>query len=275
MKSVRVFSVLVAAGVMAVGLCVPTAVGAPLPLVQETFSHPDGGLVGQTPTPGPGAAWAAHSGAGNKPIQVSSGEVTLTQSGGSGEDVNTAFSARSGQATTYARFDFRLPGGQTVDPDADGLYFAHFKDDGFFFKARTGVLSPTAAGDFALAINAESSNLGAGATWPSDLSFDTTYRVVISFNAATAESKLWLDPVDESSASISHTGTFLNDKMSQFAFRQSNDYTGSQIVDNLVVGRSFKQALTGIPEPSSVVLMLLGTAAIGLIGYRKNNCKRT
>ena len=56
-------------------------------IVDEEFTHADGDLVGETPTPGPGAAWAAHSGAGNKAIQVSSGTISLDQSAGSGEDV--------------------------------------------------------------------------------------------------------------------------------------------------------------------------------------------
>ncbi len=227
-------------------------------LVFEPFTHPDGPLVGQSPQRG--AAWAAHSGEGNKPIQVSSGEISLEQSGGSGEDVNSAFAAQSDTATTYARFDFQLPNGNDENSDIEnvdgsGNYFAHFKDSGFAFRARTGVVAASAGGDFGLAINADSSNLGEGATWPSDLSFDTTYRVVISWNAETGESRLWLNPETRLSPSISHTGGNTGDLMEAFAFRQSNDYDGLQFIDNLAVATSF------IPEPTALLLMLVGLLA--------------
>lgn len=257
--SVRYFLAAVFCGL---GLTIAAPANATI-LVNEDFGHSDGALVGQTPTPGPGGTWAAFSGAGNKPIQVSSGTISLEQSSGSGEDVATSYTAQSATATTYARFDFSLPSGQTVDPDGSGLYFALFKDDGTStFRGRTGVLSPAAGGDFQLAINADSSDLGSGAQWASDLSFDTTYTTVISWNAATGESKLWLDPVNEASTSISHTGSNTGTLLSTFAFRQSNDYTGSQIIDNLCVATSFDQALTCTPEPTSLLLMVFGMAGI-------------
>lgn len=229
----------------------------------------DGALVGQIPSPGPGLAWASHSGAGNKPIMVTGGGVVLDQSTGSGEDVNTRFAAFGATDTIYARFDFSLASGLgAVNPDANGLYFAHFKDATFGFRGRTGVLSPAAAGDFVLGINADSSNLGAGAQWASDLSFDTVYRTVISYNAATGESRLWLDPTDVNSTNIGHTAT-AGTLIESFAFRQSNDFTGSQLIDNLVVATNFDQALSGVPEPGSVGLLVLG--AIGLVSRRRRN----
>ena len=232
--------------------------------VNETFSHADGNLVGRTPTPGPGNAWAAHSGAGNKPIQVSSGEILLEQSAGSGEDANSGFTAIGATDTIYARFDFRLPSGQTVDPDGSGLYFAHFGG----FRGRTGVLSAAGGGDFAFAINADNSDLGAGSSWASDLSFDTSYRTIISYNAATGESRLWLDPTSESSDFVSDFGA-TGTQVSDFSFRQSNDYTGSQVIDNLVVASTFQEAFSGvaIPEPSSGIVLL--AFATGLFARRR------
>ena len=47
----------------------------------EDFSYADGNLVGN-------GGWAAHSGAGNSPVQVSGGQITLNQGSGSREDVN-------------------------------------------------------------------------------------------------------------------------------------------------------------------------------------------
>jgi hypothetical protein len=189
--------------------------------------------------------WTAHSGAGNKVVMANGTHATLDQSAGSGEDVSKTFAPFATTDTIYASFRFRLPSGNVVNPDGEGLYFAHFKDATTLFRARTGVLSRTAAGDFALAINADSGNLGAGTVWPNDLSFDTWYSVVISWDAATGRSQLWLDPTCSNSPSIAHTGTFMGDAMSGFALRQSNDYTGFIHVDDVQVGRSFADVLPG------------------------------
>ncbi len=224
-------------------------------LVEERFSHPDGNLVGQTPTPGPGNPWTSHDDLGGTPIQVTNGMAVLSQGTGSGgrEDVNVGFPAQTATDITFARFDFMLPSGQDLnDPtkvlDDFGLYFAHFYSGlpTTGFRARTGVVQPSSGGDYGLAMNASGSRLNEGSTWPSDLSFDTTYRTVISYDPVTAEGKLWLDPVDENSASISNAaGGSFGTLIEGFALRQSNDYIGTQIVDNLVVATSFAEALAG------------------------------
>ncbi|MCB9916318.1 MAG: hypothetical protein H6828_14415 [Planctomycetes bacterium] len=192
--------------------------------------------------------WIAHSGGGAKTIMSDGQVATLDQSSGSGEDDSLVFAAQTATDVTYASFDFRVVSGTPVNPDAQGLYFAHFKDSGTNFSARTGVLSPAAAGDFVLAINADSADLGAGAQWPGDLAFDTTYSVVINYDANTSASTLWLNPVDMASASItSITGTSIGDLVEGFALRQSNDYTGFIQVDNVVVGKTFADVWGGSP----------------------------
>ena len=214
--------------------------------------------------------WAAHSGAGNKVINANGAFATLEQSGGSGEDVNLPFAQQGATDTTYAAFRFRVPSGNPVNPDGSGLYFAHFKDSAFAFRARTGLLSPAGSGDFALAINGDNSNLGAGSAVTGDLSFDVWYRVVISWDATTGESKLWLNPLDESGDSISHVGASSGDLIEQFAFRQSNDYTGFIDVDGVVVGQTFADVLpppTAVPFGSGLGLgALAGLLFLGVVG---------
>ena len=148
--------------------------------------------------------------------------------------------------------------------DANGLYFAHFKNDAFSFRGRTGVVQPPAGRGYGLAINADSSALGAGATWVSDLMFDTWYRVVISWNAGTGESELWLNPTLETDPKITHTAGSTGTLISAFALRQSNDYTGMQMVDNIFVGNTFGDVV--VPEPTS--LLLLGLGGLMLIRRR-------
>ena len=191
--------------------------------------------------------WVAHSGGGNKVIMADGSVATLEQSDGSGEDVNLSFPAQMATDKTYAAFDLNLPAADNADivnVDANGMYFFHLKNAGFDFRARTGVVAPTGGGDYyGLAINADSSGLGDGATWADDLSFDTTYRVVVSWDAATGESQLWLDPSSEGDTSIAHTGGSTGTLIDSVALRQSNDYTGMQLIDNVIAGEAFSDVV--------------------------------
>ncbi len=207
--------------------------------------------------------WIAHSGAGAKVVMADGSVATLDQSGGSGEDVNIPFAPFGATDTIYASFDLVLPSGNPVNPDGSGLYFAHFKDSGFGFRARTGVLSPAGGGDYVLAVNGDNSDLGSGASWPTDLSFDTSYKVVISWNAGTGEGRLWVDPTAMGDASVAHVGAATGDLIESFALRQSNDYTGFMQVDNVIVGSSFDDVLP--PPPVVPTVSEWGLIVMGLL----------
>jgi hypothetical protein len=221
--------------------------------VNDPFTYSDGNLAGQTPSPGPGATWNPGSATGVNPVQVTNGEAVVRQiSAVNSEDIANVFGAQSATATTYARFDFRLPAADNAqvatDPDVanEGVFFISLRASGASaLRARTGILAPAAAG-FRLAVNADNSNLAASTgIWPSDLSFDTTYRAIVSFNATDAVGKLWLNPVNEMSASVTHTGasTSIGTLIDRIVLRQNDDYDGKQIVDNLVVASTFAEAL--------------------------------
>jgi hypothetical protein len=207
--------------------------------------------------------WVAHSGAGAKALTSNGSYVPLDQSSGSGEDAYLAFAAQGATATTFASFRMRVNTADLSGLDANGLYCAHLKDSGFNYRARTGVLGPASGGDWLIAINADSSGLGAGTAWASDQAFDTWYTVVISWDASTGTSELWLDPVDELSTSITHTGTNSGDVIESFALRQSNDYTGFIDIDDLVVGKSFDDVTYGGPIAGPEVYCTAGPSASG------------
>ncbi len=214
--------------------------------------------------------WVAHSGAGNKIIMSNGGEATLDHGAGSGEDINLSFPAAGAGDTTYASMRLTVPSGNSVLPDADGLYFFHLKDAGFGFRARTGVVVQSGGGDYGLAIHADSSGLGGGATWTSDLLFDTEYFVVVNWDAATGTSKLWVDPTLESDPSISHTGTNTATLIEAVALRQSGDYTGLINVSQVKAGSTFNDVLGACPIvavpalPTNIFLALIGL--VGLAG---------
>ena len=208
--------------------------------------------------------WVNHSGTA-KFIMADGAVATLDQSAGSGEDANRPFAPLGATDKVYGAFDLYVDTADLSVLDSAGLYFAHFKDAGFAFRGRTGIVTPSAGGDFGLAINADSSDLGAGARWADDLSFDTWYRVVFSWDAGTGESQLWLDPTVETDPSVAHTGTNTGDLIESIALRQSNDYTGFQRIDNIVAGRSFESV---VPAPSTA-LALGALGGLGMLRRRR------
>lgn len=228
-----------------------------------------GELGGKLPSPGPGSLWNPGAQGGVNPVMVVNtvalpviNEVALIQTEATnGEDIANQFADRTASATTYARFDFRLPAADntTFATDADimteGLWFVTLRGTSASasLRARAGVVLPSGSGDFRLAISADNGNLVTnGTVFPASLSFDTTYRAVISFDASSATSKLWLDPVDESSTNVAHigAGTSVGTIINRVSLRQHNSYNGKEFVDNVVVATTFADALN--PPPPSL-----------------------
>jgi hypothetical protein len=217
-------------------------------LIVDTFDYSDGSL-----TTNSGGLWTAHSGAGAKSIQVSSGVVTLQQSTGSGEDVNRNTGLAMGTGDKwYAGFDV------TVTGSSAPVYFAHFLEGSSIFQARTFVTTPTSTGDFTLGLGTGSS---ATSTWSTDLSFGVSYRVVVSYDYDSKISQLWVNPALETDPSISVTAGF-SDEITSFAFRQASPTTANtQLIDNLSVATTFGEALV-VPEPSTFALGGFGLLAL-------------
>jgi hypothetical protein len=229
-------------------------------LVHDQFLE-TGTLAGKTPSPGPGAAWNAGAQTGVNAVTVVNtsaspvnNEVALIQTEAvNGEDIANIFADRATTATTYARFDFRLPGADnaSLSSDADilaeGLFFVTLRGSSASTsqRGRVGVVAPAVSG-YRMAVNADNSNLANGATFPQDLAFDTTYRAIFSYDASANKSKLWINPNDESSANVEHTGDPLNvglTAINRIILRQHNSYNGKQFVDNVVVGTTFADVL--------------------------------
>jgi hypothetical protein len=226
-------------------------------LFHEQFSHPDGtvlkpptpGTQGVAPIPGPGNTWSS-AGGSVTPIQVFGGEAVIfqTDGGGNGQDGLAPFTAQATTATTYARFDFRLPSdgntlNQSVIDEGAGMV-ALRSDAASGLRARTGIVGPAAGGDFRVGISVDDFDLvGSGVVWATDLDFDVTYRAVIAYNAAEATSTLWLNPQSEASTSITDDSAAAALAIQNFYLRQADDYTGKQFIDNLVVATTFAEAL--------------------------------
>lgn len=209
--------------------------------------------------------WFAHSSGGQRTIVSFGDYAILTQGTGAGEDISRGFAQLAATASVHASFRLFVPSGNAVNPPANGLYFAHFKDGTTGFRARTGMLAPAAGGAFRLGLNADSSALSLGVAWPSDLAFDTDYLVVIAFDGAQNRATLWVDPITQASPSIAHVGTLPAPFLSGFALRQSSEYTGSIHIDNLVVGHTFVDV---VGAGSSYTVF--GSGCAGSVGVPSN-----
>ncbi len=220
-------------------------------LFVENFSYTDGDLTAN-------AAWSAHSGGGANAVQVTSNNAILTHGSGSREDVNASFSSQS-SGSVYYSLELSVNDNSAIS-GTDSEYFVHFNTS--TFVARVDIVPPSAAGDYSVGIATENST--AEATWASDLSFNTTYTVVVEYDIDNNSTTLWVDPVNEMSTSINGadlSGT--GDAVSRIALRQTNSSSDetisiSEIIVDVVFPAPLPVSLTSFSAKSmdtkSVVL---------------------
>ncbi|MCB9853789.1 MAG: PEP-CTERM sorting domain-containing protein [Phycisphaerales bacterium] len=226
-------------------------------LTYDNFDYPDGSLVGN-------GGWVNHSGTLGD-LLVTGGQA-LVQHGVPSEDANKPFMATAG--VVYFGADITVIDPGSVIGGGDYEYFIHFSDGGTSnFRARVDIVNPTGAGDFSVGISTTGST--ADATWGADLSFGTTYRLIVAYDQDFNTSQLWIDASLETDTSI--LGLDQPDpglSVTAIALRQSDSSQNEGIlVDNLVVGMTFDDVVNPVPEPAT--LALLGLGGIALIRRRR------
>lgn len=212
----------------------------PALLFADDFAYADGMLISNAaPT------WVHHGG-GTGEVQVVGGQLAMGVP--FTEDVHSVlpfgpFPADSG-LTFYAslRVNFsELPG-------SSGDYVAHFNASSGRCRliANAGV---AASGKFRLAI--ANANVDAAQPWPVDLTTNVSYLVVLRYEAGTATSTLWVNPVQESDRSTNAVDAASPVAISAFAFRQSASI-GKFTVDDLRVGLSFGAVTAAGMVPATI-----------------------
>lgn len=211
-------------------------------LFSDDFNRPDGTLVDYV-------TWNSHSGLAEE-TQIAGNRVVLSQD--QSEDVNhwldaagTVYPAEDGNVF-YAGFVVNF----SELPAGTGTYFAHFKDDAISYRARVFATTNNAAnGSYKLGITSSDSDVTHATLHPDDLNLNSDYLVVIRLNAATGESRLWINPSSETTGFVDSADVPSPTGVQAFVFRQSGPSNGMGIleVDDLKVGTAFSDVVGDLP----------------------------
>ncbi len=204
-------------------------------VLEESFIYDDGPIVVQAAD-----TWKNHSGSSAQ-AEVYEGQLILTQSGS--EDFHAKLAGgpykKSSGGTMYASFDVEF----TELPIGGGSYFAHFRDDGFGYRARI-IAQTTGAEGGAFRIGASSKGKQSTVLVENDLHLDTVYKVVIAMSLVDASTTLWIDPDDDATGGVTTTDNGSAVDVTGFAFRQAKNI-GAMLIDNLKVGTSLGDVTDG------------------------------
>ena len=224
----------------------------------ETFSYndflQDTALYGAT-----GSPWG-HSSGTNYDLLLTNGSAMLTgtRSEDLGVNISTpAFAANSG-VVLYTSFTIVC----SNLPTSGGDYFAHFKDtiNGTTFREKVFISTANAtAGKFRIGIANAANNFTA--QFPQNLNTNETYLVVMRYNSGTGESVLWINPSNTSSTNVAATDGTTVTSIAAYGLRQS-DPIGTSYIDNLLIGTSFSDVATVIPNPIPLNIVRDGSNVI-------------
>lgn len=226
-------------------------------ILSEDFNYPDGGIVGAV-----GSPWLNNSGAtfmlvSNNSLVVSTSRAEDIAAQVAGSPIMT----NGPVVSVYSKFTVRFTG----LPTAGGTYFAHFNGENpppsaSLHRARIWVSTTNAvagvagtftpAGKFRIGIANSSNGNASTAQWNADLDTNVTYTVVTRLELFTGTSTLWIDPVDESSLSVSASDPVSPTiNVVYYSFRQATGI-GTMFVDNLRVGTSFSDVAGADTAPA-------------------------
>jgi hypothetical protein len=221
------------------------------PLAGDDFNRPDDYLVDWV-------KWSGHSGPPDE-LFITNNRLPLSQQLAGDANMpltpGTVYPAEGGHvffASFIANFS-ELPTGT-------GTYFAHFAHFGGVppsFRGRVVATTAGAAtGTLRLGITSNSGTVAANSAHPLELLLNTDYLVVIRLNAATGESRLWVNPTAETAGFVDSSDLPLPSAVEAFAFRQSGPANGMGVltVDDLKTGTAFLDVVRDLPVALSYTL---------------------
>lgn len=211
-------------------------------LLDERFAYEQFGIPNALCSV-PGSAWATASGGAGQ-LQVTNGWAYLT--GTNTEDLALALPGGPYYPTNAVLFYASFPVRFSALPSMAGTYFLHFRNSetGISFRGRVFAhASSSGLPCVRLGIaNAENTPTD----FPRDLPLEATCLVVTRYNSLSGETVLWLDPVSESSPSVTAADAAAPDKVGHVALRQSAGL-GNLALGRLRIGTSFGEVSDAIP----------------------------
>ena len=207
-------------------------------VLDEPFNYENGSL-----TTNSGGLWATHSGTIQQ-TQVDSG--TLQLQANRTEDVNARLVGGPFEATSNARLYARLRVNYSNLPGNPGEYFALFRDLSGGFRARVyGSTSNTTPGMVRFGLANNSSSAANIVLHPTEFNLGEEQRIVVMYDVAASQSKLWVNPSSEADPSITATDNPSTNPIGTFAFRQ-NTGLGNLTVDDVLIGLSFDDVVDSV-----------------------------
>lgn len=225
----------------------------------EDFDYAAGNLETVSST-----TWAAISGAGSNPIQVTAGNLSYAgmpastgshiRFNASGEDNARTFTTTT-SGTVYASFLLRVP--STAKPTAAGDYSFGLRQSGGSFTFRGWIQDDGTTNNFDLSLSKGSNTIE---STTSALNYDQDYFVVISYNfgAGTGDDvlSLWVNPTWDAAEPVATiTGSTGTDapNLAAFFLRQASNQ-GTPYFDEIRVGTTWEDvANTPVPPPPVLV----------------------
>jgi trimeric autotransporter adhesin len=245
--------------ILTLGLVATIAASASATVVlSDSFSYPDGSLVGQ-------GGWILTGTSMTNPIQVVSGQASLVTTG---QDANEAFTAPVIPTTggIYTGVDLNLSAAQ-----ATGDYFMHLNDSATSTNFNQRLFAKSSGSGYVLGL-VETGGTGLTPVYGTNvLDFNHTYRVVVSWNFVPGDKNdTFAVYVDPASATESDNTAYLTKnwlsiysepaQLSTVNLRQGTASSAPTLtVDNLVVGTAFSEV---IPEPATMVLLAVSCAGL-------------
>jgi hypothetical protein len=227
-------------------------------IFSDDFStYSDGALAGQGP-------WTTVSGGIGEMIQGHQVLIATSPSIGANDQTRATFSGDlvyGSNSTAYIYTSFNLV--VTNVSGTPGTYFACLSDGGsvnlrsriFLMQTNYQTLSAPSAGHFFIGIGNSSRAAQAPppgldqapVAWPTELTTNVLYQVVLRYIASNATARLWIDPTIETSASVDAQDTVTNIPATlengplSFNFRRNsnNGGVGALYVTHLLVGTHF------------------------------------
>lgn len=213
-------------------------------LLSDTFTYPDGPIVGA-----PNSPWVANTGtAGTALVTNGMLEWSFSRSEDIAGPLATTITPTSAVAKVYASFKIKF----SALPSATGTYFAHCSGTNLStHRCRIWASTANAAsGKFRLGVANSSGGSAASGQWASDLDLDATYKVVVRYDVASGLSTIWIDPTAESDTGVTASDAVGIADIANYAFRQASGIGNSRI-DDLLVGTSFSD-VAGANSPPTI-----------------------